>query len=281
MYRILTDGLLHPKNLLAYRNKSGLFVFAFFAVLAFFATIGTALFFLRYAAESDFRPDNVACTYAQDALVCDASQATAEPLDFFGSDAYFLPSDVDAGSLPLATGTAVVFQDEFVAFFSEGDALLVLDLSRPIFGADSVAGVMSGATALFLVAAIVGSLLGNILLIASFALMSSLSLLRLRGFLRFGKAYTVLAFATVPFALVLTFHNLLGFPEWVLIILLALAFRSPMIAIREIFVSAYGYMNPPSSGEPQADDGTEEAGDESQPRDDGDDAHDDGDDDRS
>ncbi|MFA5006961.1 MAG: hypothetical protein WC509_05815 [Candidatus Izemoplasmatales bacterium] len=269
MYRILMDGLLYPKNLIGYRNKSGCFVFAFFALLSLFMTIGTALFFVRYAGGSAFKAENVACEYASGTLVCDAAQVDADPLDFFGSDAYFLPSNVDAGTVIPAAGTAIVFQDRFIAFFSDGENLMVLDLSQTAFGSPSLSAVMDGATTFFMVTAIVASYFGNIILLAAFALMSSLSLIRLRGFLRFGKAYTVIAFASVPFALLLTFHNLLGFPDWLLIVLMAVAFRSPMLAIREIFVSAYAYLqhdpnaSPEDGGNPPDDDGGDDADDDS------------------
>ena len=251
MYKILTDGLLHPRQLLAYRNKSGWFVLAFFALLAFFATIGQALFYVSYGQNSDFLPENAACEYLGGTLVCDeAGHDYTKPLDFFGNDAYFLPSGVDVASLSLSAGTAIVFQDEYVAFFTEGEGLMSIDLSPLIATGRDLGAIMSAYATVFLVMTILLSFIGNILLLAAFTLMSSISLLRLRGFLRFKKAYTVLAFASVPFALALTFNNILRLPEWAFMILMVVSFRSSFVVIRELFEQAYAYQNPDSHAGP-------------------------------
>lgn len=251
MYKILTDGLLHPRQLLAYRNKSGWFVLAFFAFLSLFATIGQGLFYVSYGQNSDFRPENTACEYLGGTLVCDEpGHDYTEPLDFFGSDAYFLPSGVDVSSLGLSAGTALVFQDEYVAFFSEGDGLMSIDLSPVLSAGTDLASIMSTYAAVFLVMTIFFAFLGNILLLAVFTLMSAMPLVRLRGFLRFKKAYTVLAFSSVPFALVLTFNNILRLPEWAFMILMFISFRSSFVVIRELFEQAFAYLNPEAASGP-------------------------------
>ncbi|MDP3130569.1 MAG: hypothetical protein Q8N15_04435, partial [Bacillota bacterium] len=144
MYKILTDGLLHPRQLLAYRNKSGWFVLAFFALLAIFATIGQGMYYVSYGQNSDFLPANTACEYVGGTLLCDdAEHDYTEPLDFFGSDAYFLPSGVDVATIGLAAGTALVFQDEYVAFFSEGEGLMSIDLTPALAAGGDLADIMT------------------------------------------------------------------------------------------------------------------------------------------
>lgn len=262
MYKILSDGIIHPRNLLRYRNKSGWFVLAYFAVLALFCTIGAGLYYYSYARSSGFTAENAACAYEDGTLVCeDATHDYETPLDFFGGDAYFLPESTDAASLDVAGGFVLIFQEKYVAFFSEGQCVTVLDVSPQLAAGLTLPALMESLTTGFLIAAILGNFVGNILLLAAFTLMSAIPLLRLRGYIRFGKAYTVLAFASVSFALVLTFHNILGLPDWALMLLMVVSFRSSFLVIRELFDQAYAYLAP---REPQAPEDGEEGGGENE-----------------
>jgi hypothetical protein len=268
MVHILSDGLFHPRELLRYRNKNGWFVLAYFVLLALFCSIGAGMYYVAYSLDMGFTAANAACDYDSGTLVCDeAARDYTEPLDFFGGDAYFLPSTADVADVDISGENAIVFQDEYIALFSSGRRVIVLDVTSQIAAGLTLDDILSSLKVGVLIAIILFNIVANVILLSIYALMAAIPLVRLQGYIRFGRAYTILAFATAPFALLLTFHNILGLPDWALMILMVVAFRSPFLVIRALYEQAYVFMmpkDPPSDGngsdEGDSDDGPSDTG---------------------
>jgi len=254
MYKLIVDGIVNPRNLLKYRNKSGWYVLAFFTILALFISIGTIVFLVGYQPTVPFEAAATGCAYESGSLVCtDPDIAYDEPFDFYGIQAYFLNADDEVSSLDISTGSAIVFQEHFIGFFDQGKQLMTMDLAEELAAGLTLDVMMQTLLRWYAIVAVLVSVLFNIILLAFFAAMASISIMRLRNYIRYGMAYKILAFATTPFAIVLTFHNLLHFNDIILMALMVVSFRSAFLVIRELFDQAYAYMNPGNQEPPASE----------------------------
>ncbi|MFH0992740.1 MAG: hypothetical protein V1761_00155 [bacterium] len=267
MYRLIVDGIVNPRNLIKYRNKSGWYVLAFFLILSLFISIGTIVFLVGYQPAVPFEASSTGCAYESGSLVCtDPDIAYDEPFDFYGIKTFFLNADDEVSALDISIGSALVFQEHFIGFFDNGKSLMTLDLAEELANGLTLDIMMQTLQRWYAIVAILVSILFNVVVLAFFTAMASISVMRLRNYIRYGMAFKILAFAATPFAIVLTFHNLLHFNDIILMALMVLSFRSAFLVIRELFEQAYAYMNPsqpegPSAedtSKPDADDGSDD-----------------------
>ncbi|MDD3126207.1 MAG: hypothetical protein WC479_03980 [Candidatus Izemoplasmatales bacterium] len=241
MYNLIKDSLLTPKYLLKYRNKSGLFVFFYLLVMALFVSIGGIVQYVGYQANAVITTETTGCSFTSGTLSCDGSNYDPDAkYAMFGYSIYFLESGAD---LITADPNRIIFQGSMITIYLENSMLYhfsIANLGGTITDFDSFFVVMANTIRAF---GIIATIIGNIITLILVSLLATIAFWRIKKFVSYKKIFKLVVFAITPFALLLTFYNLLNFDEIILMLLMFFSYRSVFVLNREMTKETFIHLN--------------------------------------
>ncbi|MFA5741648.1 MAG: hypothetical protein WC874_02090 [Candidatus Izemoplasmatales bacterium] len=241
MYNLIKDSLLTPKYLLKYRNKSGLFVFFYLLVMALFVSIGGIVQYVGYQANAVITTETTGCSFTSGTLSCDGSNYDPDAkYAMFGYSIYFLESGAD---LITADPNRIIFQGSMITIYLENSMLYhfsIANLGGTITDFDSFFVVMANTIRAF---GIIATIIGNIITLILVSLLATIAFWRIKKFVPYKKIFKLVVFAITPFALLLTFYNLLNFDEIILMLLMFFSYRSVFVLNREMTKETFIHLN--------------------------------------
>ena len=264
MYNILKDSLITPKNLLKYRNKKGFFTFLYLFFLTAFVSIGSFIYYFKLPSPSLINTETTSCQYFDEGLSCISdTYSPSEEYQIYGFSVYFLTPNktiTDIGTMP---DQSMVFSSKMLTFYQGNQALSSIDLS-PLLLNYNFDGVVVFVGKILLVMSLVLSFLGNMVMLLIVTLISTIPFFRLKRYIPYRKIFKLVIFAISPFAILMTFYNLINFSQWIFFILMLVAYRSVFQLQRELYFQTYAHLgsfgnqpqNPTDSSNP--DDVTDE-----------------------
>jgi hypothetical protein len=241
MYNVVKDALFAPQNLLKYRNKSGLFAFFYLLVLAVLISLGDAVFFIGYQGNSVITSESTGCVITDVGFEClgtsyDANRKYA----LFGFSTYFLnPAD----ELVSPEMERMVFQGTSLQIYSEGTLLSTIDLTTQLSGTLRFDTFISVFTSAMRVSILIFVFLSNVLMVVIVTLVGTLLFWRIKRYIPYRKIFRLVLFALAPFALLLTFYNLIYFNDVVFLILMFFAYRSVVVLQRVMTAETYLHLH--------------------------------------
>lgn len=241
MYNLIKDSLLTPKYLLKYHNKSGLFVFFYLLVMALFVSIGGIVQYVGYQANAVITTETTGCSFTSGTLSCDGSNYDPDAkYAMFGYSIYFLESGAD---LITADPNRIIFQGSMITIYLENSMLYhfsIANLGGTITDFDSFFVVMANTIRAF---GIIATIIGNIITLILVSLLATIAFWRIKKFVSYKKIFKLVVFAITPFALLLTFYNLLNFDEIILMLLMFFSYRSVFVLNREMTKETFIHLN--------------------------------------
>ncbi|MFA5179353.1 MAG: hypothetical protein WC363_03810 [Candidatus Izemoplasmatales bacterium] len=241
MYNLIKDSLLTPKYLLKYHNKSGLFVFFYLLVMALFVSIGGIVQYVGYQANAVITTETTGCSFTSGTLSCDGSNYDPDAkYAMFGYSIYFLESGAD---LITADPNRIIFQGSMITIYLENSMLYhfsIANLGGTITDFDSFFVVMANTIRAF---GIIATIIGNIITLILVSLLATIAFWRIKKFVPYKKIFKLVVFAITPFALLLTFYNLLNFDEIILMLLMFFSYRSVFVLNREMTKETFIHLN--------------------------------------
>ena len=274
MYNLIKDSIITPKNLLQYRNKSGLFTFFYLFVLSVIVAIYAFVFVFSYQNNEIITQATTSCEFQPSGLVC--ADSLTEGLNLYDFRFYFLN---ESDSIPtIQADQAFVFQGKNVSVWVEGE---ILFQSTLYVGDQSIPfdQVMSTFQTMIAVMTILGAIVGSMVLLFFMAIVSTMPFYRLKQFISFKKIFKLVIFAITPLAILLAFYNLLQLPDWSFILLMLLGYRSLILLQRELYYQTYLRIHAKSGtaspdGDPEAPLDSDPTIDSTEPTDETEETHD-------
>jgi hypothetical protein len=231
MYNLVKDALFVPKNLLKYRNKSGLFTFFYLLLLALLISIGGMIHFITYPGNSTITTATTGCSIENATLVCDgAIHDTDNQFALFGYAIYFL-NPGETVTDPAAV--RMIFQGSSLTIQADGQEDFRMDMGV-IYAAQDFDAFFGNLAGVVRASAIAMEILASIVLMVFVTLLGTISFLRLRRFVSYRKIFKLVVFAMTPFALLMTFNGLMEIDFVILTVLMIVSYRSVFILQREM-----------------------------------------------
>lgn len=230
MYNLVKDALFTPKNLLAYRNKSGFFVFMYLVVLSLLISIGGAIHFLSYQGNSVITSETTGCTLTAGQLSCAAPvHDPNNQYALFGYAVYFLNPDE---TLTNPVTTRMVFQGNSLSLTLESGLSYPVDLRNLGLSNIDFDEFFRTFSLAIQITSLLFVIISNFVIMIGVSLVATIPFFRLKQFIPYKKIFRLVVFAMTPFALLLTFYYLLEIPEIVFIILMFISYRSVFVLQR-------------------------------------------------
>lgn len=256
MYNIIKDSLINPKNLLTYRNKKGLFTFFYLILLTVFVSIGGFIYYFKLPNPQVLSSQIDFCEYTDEGLSCQGTNYKPEKsYEIYGFPTYFLDDFDTIESIGIMPTQSIVFSKHALTFYQGNQAISSIDLT-PLLVTENLSGIIIFIGKILLSVFLVLSFIGNLVMLLIVAFISTIPFYRLKKFIPYKKIYKLVLFATTPFAVLMTFYNLIDFPEWLFFILMLVAYRSVFALQREMYLQTYMHIN---AQNPKPEDVTEEA----------------------
>ena len=250
MYNIFKDSIINPKNLLNYRNKKGFFTFVYLFILTVLVSIGGFIYYYKLpnpqllSSEIDF------CVYTDNGLSCQGEDYNpAQSYQIYGFSTYFLDAQDSISSIGTMPTQSMVFSNKSLTFYQGNQALSSIDLT-PMLSTENLAGIIQFIGKIMFSVFLVLTFLGNMIMLLIVTLISTIPFYRLKKFIPYKKIYKLVIFAITPFAVLMTFYNLIEFPQWIFFILMLVAYRSVFQLQREMYYQTYMHFsqqNPPAN----------------------------------
>lgn len=265
MYNILKDSLISPKNLLNYRNKKGLFVFFYLFILTVFVSIGSFIYYFKLPNPALINTTLTSCEYLDEGLSCTSdTYSPSEEYLIYGFSTYFLNENSIISDIGVMPDQSMVFSGQSLTFYQNNQAMTSVDLS-PLLPTYDFDGVIVFVGRILLVMFLVFSFVGNMIMLLIVTLISTIPFFRLKQYIPYRKIFKLVLFAISPFAILMTFYNLIDFSQWIFFFLMLVAYRSVFQLQRELYFQTYSHLGSfgPSSQNPMEpnnpDDVTDEA----------------------
>ena len=241
MYNLIKDSLLTPNNLLKYRNKSGLFAFLYLLVMALFVSIGGIVQYVGYQANAVITTETTGCLFQSGELSCEGSNYDQDnKYALFGYSVYFLD---DTASLPIADPNRIIFQGSQVIIILEDETLYQFSIANMTGTGTNFDDFFKVMTTVIRIFGIFATIVGNFITLIIISLLATIAFWRIKKFVPYRKIFKLVIFAITPFALLLTFYNLLDFSEIILMILMFFSYRSVFILNREMTKETFIHLN--------------------------------------
>lgn len=281
MYGLIRDSLFTPKNLLAYRNKSGFFTFIYIILLSVLISIGAIVYYVGFNGNSVITEESTGCSIVEGNLVCaGAAYDAGKEFALYGISVYFINSGDDF-SYP--DKNCIVFQSNNIYFYVKDLGSFSLHAKEALTISDTFDGYIRDFSNSICTLLILFAFVGNILVVLFVSLMGTIPFLRLMKFIEYKTLFKLVVFAMTPFSVLLTFYNLLNLPEFLVIVLMLFSYRSLFVLQRELTqltfehlaknagVNYYPGMQSPESESPEpdtSDSPIDEAGNQTGPEED-------------
>jgi len=244
MYNVLKDSLIAPKNLLKYRNKPKWFVFLYFLLLTAFVSIGTFVYYFKLPSPSLITSGETSCAYSGSQLVCSgADYDPSQEYLLYDYSTYFINADQPISALGTLPVQAMVFSGSSVTFYVNGSSVSSIDLTG-IINDYAFDGVVIFLGKIILTMSLILAFLGNVVMLLFVAFISTLPFMRLKKFIPFKKIFKLVIFAISPFAVLMTFYNLINFDDLIFFVLMLVAYRSVFVLQKELFFQTYQHIGP-------------------------------------
>ncbi|PKL00514.1 MAG: hypothetical protein CVV56_05935 [Tenericutes bacterium HGW-Tenericutes-1] len=242
MYNILKDSLISPKNLLKYRNKKGLFTFFYLFLLTAFVSIGSFIYYFKLPSPSLINTSLTSCEYLDEGLSCTSdTYSPSEEYQIYGFSTYFLTENATVSDIGVMPDQSMVFSGKNLTFYQNNEAMTSVDLS-PLLPNYDFDGVIVFVGKILLVMFLVFSFIGNMLMLLVVTLISTIPFFRLKQYIQYRKIFKLVIFAISPFAILMTFYNLIDFSQWIFFILMLVAYRSVFQLQRELYFQTYSHL---------------------------------------
>ncbi len=235
MYNIMKDSIAAPRSLLKYRNKSGWFVFFYLFVLSLAVSIGNIIYYVKMPSPEVVNSTETGCTILNNEISCTGDQYDiTQEYTLYGYPVFFMDGDDSVEMIGAMPDQSLVFQGTWMHLYLGSESIQSLDLS-PIMALKDFNGTILYLANIILVMSLILSFLGNVVMLLFVTLISTVPFLRLKRFISYKKIFKLVLFAITPFAILMTFYNLIGFPDIVLFVLMFVAYRSVLILQRELY----------------------------------------------
>lgn len=263
MYNILKDSLINPKNLLKYRNKKGLYTFFYLFLLTAFVSIGSFIYYIKLPSPSLINTELTSCEYQGTSLVCNSeTYSPSVEYQIYGFSTYFLTEDKTISDIGVMPEQSIVFSGSSLTFYQGNQSLSSIDLS-PLLPNYQFDDIIVFIGRILFVMFLVLSFFGNMIMLLVVSLISTIPFFRLKRYIPYRKIFKLVIFAISPFAILMTFYNLIAFSQWIFFILMLVAYRSVFLLQRELYFQTYSHLGSFESQNPSAplnpDDVTDEA----------------------
>jgi hypothetical protein len=176
----------------------------------------------------------------------------------YGYPVFFLDSDDSIEMIGAMPDQSLVFQGKTMKMYVGSESIQSLDLT-PIMAVYDFNGTILYLAKIIFAMSLILSFLGNMMMLLFVTLISTVPFLRLKKFISYKKIFKLVLFAITPFAILMTFYNLIGFSDIFLFILMFVAYRSVLILQRELYFQTMQHFgaqgpNPPFGGTPTSED---------------------------
>ena len=242
MYNILKDSLISPKNLLKYRNKKGLYTFFYLFLLTVFVSIGSFIYYFKLPSPALINPSTTSCEYLDEGLSCSSdTYSPSEEYLIYGFSTYFLNGNSTISDIGVMPNQSMVFSGQSLTFYQNNQAMTSVDLS-PLLPTYDFDGVIVFVGRILLVMFLVFSFVGNMIMLLIVSLISTIPFFRLKQYIPYRKIFKLVLFAISPFAILMTFYNLIDFSQWIFFFLMLVAYRSVFQLQRELYFQTYSHL---------------------------------------
>ena len=186
--------------------------------------------------------ESTSCFYQNEGLVCNGeTYSPSEEYNIYGFTTFFLDSNDSTSEIGIMPDQSMVFSNKSLTFYQGNQVLSTIDIST-IIETDGFNGAVIFVGKILLVMSLILSFLGNMLMLLVVALISTIPFFRLKRFIPYRKIYKLVIFAISPFAVLMTFYNLINFDQWIFFILMLVAYRSVFQLQRELYFQTYSHL---------------------------------------
>ncbi|MFA7561596.1 MAG: DUF1189 family protein [Candidatus Izemoplasmatales bacterium] len=234
MFEVFSNAFVKPKLLADYHNKKPWFVILYLFILVLLMSISTFVFLLSTNV-SVINDTTTGCTITDNKLVCTPGEYDInQAYSLYNFDLYFLPETNSLDDINNLSPLAIVFQGSKMTMIVNQS--LARDIDFDSFGGiESIAQAVNILKVSVILSGIGLNLLSNLFIILMVISISSLSFLRFKPYITYGKVFKLVTFAAAPTAFLFAIWNLLNFDILIFLVLMILAYR-PIIALqREIY----------------------------------------------
>ncbi len=259
MYNVFKDSIISPKNLLNYRNKKGFFTFMYLIILTILVSIGGFIYYLKMPNPQTLSSEIDFCEYTDTGLSCQGNEYDpTKSYEIYGFSTYFLDDQDSISSIGTMPSQSIVFSNKSLTFYQGNQALSSIDLS-PMLATSDLSEIIVFIGKIMLTVFLTLTFIGNLVMLLVVALISTIPFLRLKKFIPFRKIYKLVIFAITPFAVLMTFYNLINFSQWIFFILMLVAYRSVFQLQRELYYQTFLHFNQQNPQNPSSNDVTDES----------------------
>lgn len=259
MYNVFKDSIINPKNLLNYRNKKGFFTFMYLIVLTVLVSIGGFINYFKMPNPQALSTEINFCEYTDTGLSCQGNEYDpTKSYEIYGFNTYFLDDQDSISSIGTMPSQSIVFSNKSLTFYQGNQALSSIDLS-PMLASSNLSEIIVFVGKIMLSVFLTMTFLQNFVMLLVVALISTIPFLRLKKFIPYKKIYKLVIFAVTPFAILMTFYNLINFYQWLFFILMLVAYRSIFQLQRELYYQTFLHFNQQNPQNPESNDVTDES----------------------
>lgn len=234
MFEVFSNAFVKPKLLADYHNKKPWFVILYLFILVLLMSISTFVFLLS-ADVSTINDTTTGCTITDNKLVCSPGEYDInQEYSLYNFDLYFLPETNSLDDIDDLSPLAVVFQGSKMTMIVNQS--LARDIEFESFGGiTSISQAVNILKISVILSGIGLNLVSNLFILLMVISISSLSFLRFRPYITYGKVFKLVTFAAAPTAFLFAIWNLLNFDILIFLVLMLIAYR-PIISLqREIY----------------------------------------------
>lgn len=231
MYNVMKDSLFEPKKILKYRNKSGGFVFLYIVLLILIMSVDAFVFYGGYDQNSIINESTTGCVIEESGLSCADDHDPLTAYNIYGFSVYLFDDETEVSDLQAAPGMMLVMKGETLTFYLDGSEMYHIAVDTQM----TLGGFFASVTTGMMIASIVVSVLSKAIILMFVILISTLPFLRLKRYIRYGKIFKLVVFASTPIAFLFTFYYLLNIPDLLFFILMFVAYRSIYVMQKELY----------------------------------------------
>jgi len=234
MFEVFANSIAQPKLILNYHNKKVGFVILYLIFLVLLMSISTFVFFISTKTEP-INEEITGCEIIEGSLAC-----TGENYDInnkyqiYDFNLYLLTEEASIGEINNISDFALIIQGSKLTVMV-GERTINSIQFVSVYNIDSIEQAVSILKFSIIFAGVTLGILSNLFILLFIILISTIPFLRFKSYIRYGKIFKLLTFASSPMAFLFAIYNLLNFDVLIFFILMLFAYRSVFTLQKEIY----------------------------------------------
>ncbi len=237
MFRIFRDSLFDPKKIITFRNHKFGYLFVYVMLLALLMSTGAFVYYLGYDSNSMITTESTGCEIRENKLICDLDNHDPNTAyNIYGYTFYFLDESESFINVPTSDYDVMVFQGTSISVYQNHALYFSWSINSVISTSVDFDQMMQSFSGGMLFVSLFINYLSNILMMFIFILISSLTFLSFKKYMKYREIFILVGFAATPIAAVMIFYGLIPMSDFVFILLLLGSYYSLYILKRSLSI---------------------------------------------